>query len=219
MSNRPVLLLAILLAASGCLNYYYYVQRSGEPEATAVHVKSADAPLIMRTKGGRLEVSVLKVTEQFDATTAHRLLGAPFGKTISQIRVPAIYRYQIELALEWKIHIRDGQFIVIAPAVQAALPVAINTALLEKNSSGIWSPFSGTEALDKLERVISPALAARASQPAYVLLQREAARKTVKEFVSKWLITQAEWGKVSAYPVHVFFADEPISLLTTAVAM
>lgn len=219
MSSRPILLLATLLAASAFLNFYQFKHRGSESEASVLHVKAADAPLLMRTNGGLLEVSAIKVTEQFDATTAHRLLGAPLGKTITQIRVPATYRYQIELAREWKIHIRDGKFIVLAPAVRPSLPIAIDTALLEKNSSGLWSPFVGTTSLDKLQRAVSPTLAARATQATYLSLQRETARQTVKEFVSKWLITQAEWKKVSNYPVHVFFADEPISLLTTAVPM
>jgi len=42
------------------------------------------------------------------------------------------------------------------------------------------------------------------------MLQREFARKTVAEFVRKWLITQKRYENVDPDRVHVFFADEAI---------
>lgn len=167
----------------------------------------------MHTNGGLLEVSTINVSERFESSKAHSFLGAHLGNTATQIRVPVVYRYHIELAPEWKIRLRDKMFIVIAPPVKPSLPVAIQTTAIEKQSSGVWSVLTGNTLLDKLERSISPVLASRAVSPKYVRLQREASRKTVKEFVAKWLITQERWKLASAYPIQVYFADEPIQVL------
>ena len=42
-------------------------------------------------------------------------------------------------------------------------------------------------------REITGRLAQKAASPAYLALQREDARKTVTEFVEKWLVTQESW--------------------------
>ena len=41
----------------------------------------------------------------------------------------------------------------------------------------------------------------------------EGARKTVAEFVRKWLLTQERWKDVDPGQVHVFFEDETIETL------
>ena len=63
---------------------------------------------------------------------------------------------------------------------------------------------------------ISASLAAKAALPSYIQFQREAARTTVTEFVTKWLVTQQRWQPASDYKVQVFFADEPIEALGAA---
>jgi hypothetical protein len=112
--------------------------------------------------------------------------------------------------------VRDKTFIVIAPRVKPTLPVAIDTAKLERYASGTWSLFTGAAELDRLQRSISASLAAKAALPSYVQFQREAARTTVTEFVTKWLVTQQRWQPASDYKVQVFFADEPIEALGAA---
>jgi hypothetical protein len=70
------------------------------------------------------------------------------GPTTTNIRVPATYHYHIELAREWKVRVRpDRTVIVVAPAVKPTLPIAIDTARLERNAEGRWSLLTGTSEL------------------------------------------------------------------------
>lgn len=202
--------LIFLLVASLVGNLYQF-QKARDVGTPDVH--AANEAVVMRTKGGLLEVSTIKVSERFESSKAYSFLGANLGKTATQIRVPVVYRYHIELAPEWKIQLRNKTFIVIAPPVKPTLPIAIQTTGIEKESSGVWSVLTGNSLLNKLERSISPVLASRAESALYVGLQREASRKTVAEFVSKWLITQERWKSASAYPIQVYFSDEPIQVL------
>ena len=186
---------------------------SDNPEVRFI---TTDEPVVMRTKGGLLEVSTIKSQERFESSTVDSILGIHLPKAVTRISVPAVFRYHIELAPEWKILLRDKTFIVIAPPVKPSLPVAIDTAGLQKESFGVWSLFTGESQRDKLQRSMTAALAIKAASPKYVQLQREIARKTVTEFVAKWLITQEEWKLAKAYPVRVFFSDESIHALGNA---
>jgi hypothetical protein len=176
--------------------------RSGSPEEI----------LVMRTKGGLLEVSQIHATEVFDTKFAHTLLGIPLGETVPRIRVPVVYRYHIELAPEWSVLRTGDAFTVVAPPVKPSLPVAVDLGRMEKEASGTWVllPFTERDALDDLEREITARLARKAVMPAYIQLQREHARQTVEEFVSKWLVTQAKWLSESRSEIRVYFADETI---------
>lgn len=206
-------LLAVALAASLAANIYLARTLIGDGGYTTSSQLVFDQPVVMHTKGGLLEVSVIKHTEQFESNKEHKILGVSMGNTFTRIRVPAVYRYHIELAPEWKILLRDKTFIVVAPPVKPSLPVSIDTALLERESFGVWATFKGASLLDQLQRSITPALAEKAVSPTYIQLQRVEARKAVAEFVSKWLITQEEWKAASSYPIRAFFADEPIQVL------
>ena len=174
---------------------------------------SPDRIEVIRTPGGLLQVSTIASPELFQTMHDHTIFGLPVGKTTSQIRVPATFHYHIELAPEWKITVRGKAITVIAPRVKPTLPVAIDTVRLEKLTSGAWSLFTGKAELDVLQKSISQALAAKASSPQFIQLQREAARKTVTEFVAKWVLEQKGWTPSAGYSVRVFFADEPIEVL------
>lgn len=91
--------------------------------------------------------------------------------------------------------------------------MAIDTGKLEKESLGAWSYFTEGAVLEPLQRSITQSLAGKSISPRYIELQRETARKTVSEFVEKWLVTQAQWKDVSVTQIKVFFADEPIQAL------
>jgi hypothetical protein len=166
--------------------------------------------LVMRTPGGLLEVSRIHATEVFETRFSHSLLGVPVGETVPRIRVPVVYRYQIELAPEWNVLRTGREFTVVAPSVKPALPVGVDFGRMEKEASGTWIllPFSGTASLDDLERELTARLAKKAVLPAYLQLQREPARQTVEEFVRKWLVRQERWSTESGSTVRVYFADE-----------
>ena len=102
------------------------------------------------------------------------------------------------------------------PKRPATLPVAIDTSQLEKLTSGTWSLFTGDGELEQLQRSITPSLATKAQTPLFIQLQREAARKTVNEFVTQWILERRGGKPAAGYKVQVFFADEPIDVLDSA---
>ena len=104
----------------------------------------------------------------------------------------------------------------LAPRVKPTLPVAIDTAKLEKLTSGTWSLLTGQSELDQLQKSITQSLAQKAATPLFIQLQREAARKTVTEFVTRWVVEQRGSSPATGYTVRVFFADEPIEALGSA---
>lgn len=204
-----VLVVAGSLALNGYLGWHAFWRAPQiVPATTAV-----GEPIVIYTKGGLLEVSKVTVTEQFQASKDHTIFGVPVGNTVSWISVPAVYRYHIPLAPEWKVRLIEKSFVVIAPAVAPSLPVAIQTAQLQKQSAGVWSAWTGTDLLNELERTISAELGKKAVSPSMVLLQRDVARNTVKDFVQKWLISQEKWKEAAGFPVLVYFEDEPIQEL------
>ena len=76
---------------------------------------------------------------------------------------------------------------MIAPPVKASLPVAVDLAKMQKDVSGSWYlvVFNDKEDLDALEKEITAKLEAKAKSDVYRNMQRDAARKTVEEFVEK----------------------------------
>jgi len=174
-----------------------------------VHSALGNEILVMRTAGGLLEVSRIRANEQFDTKFVYSVLGVKVGETIPHIRVPAVYRYHIELAPEWAV-VRTGEvFTVITPPVRPSLPVAVELEHMEKDVGGTWIlvPLQEEDDLNALERRITAALAQKAASPAYLQLQRDAARKTVTEFVKKWLVTQEPWKAAKQPTVEVVFRD------------
>jgi hypothetical protein len=207
-------MLLTLLALSVAVNLYLYLTRAASSTTT---ISSRAAPLdeiqVMRTAGGMLVVSRIRAPERFDASQQHRFLGVPLGQTLSQIQVPAVYTYQIELAPEWKVTIRDKTFLVIAPIVKPQLPVAIDTTRLSQFSAGLWSPITGAAQREALLKGLSGELAAKAASSSYIEFQREAARETVTEFVRHWVQRQERWKEARDLSIRVLFADEPIGQL------
>jgi hypothetical protein len=165
--------------------------------------------LFMRTPGGLLEVSSMRMTEQFDKRFVYEVLGLQVGETVAHVRVPATYRYHIELAPLWKIERTGEVFRVVTPPVRPSLPVAVDLAHLEQDEGGTWLllPFNADADRAALLREITAKLAQKAASPAYLALQREDARKTVTEFVEKWLVTQEPWKSAKQPRIEVVFSD------------
>ena len=211
MPSRLILisvLTILLLGIGGALGYAF-----APTSNTTAGSGALDDAIIMRTEGGLLEVSTVTRTETFDSNTVHTVLGVPVANTIASIRVPATYRFHIQLAQEWRLLVRDKTFVAVAPPIKPSLPVAIDTGKLEAYSGGFWSQFTGNTAVSQLQRSITGTLNAKARQSQLIEFQRPHARKTVAEFIKKWVLTQGRWSKASDYEVHVFFADEPILTL------
>lgn len=216
MKLQRFLLVVGVIASLGANAYFVLQRMTGAQDRTSLTHSALDQIEVMRTNGGLLQVSTIRSPELFQSTQDHTIFGIHVGKTTSQIRVPATFHYHVELAPEWKITVRNNTFIVIAPRVKPTLPVAIDTAKLEKLTSGTWSLLTGTSELDQLQKSITQSLAQKAAAPLFIQLQREAARKTVAEFVTQWVVEQRSGPPATGYTVRVFFADEPIEVLGSA---
>ena len=206
--------LALSLLANALLALWLW---RAQPPAPSPPPTTVGESVVLRTPGGRLEVAELRQLESFEVSRDHEVLGVPVGSTFSRVRVPAHYRYHVELAPEWRVRVLpDGGVRVIAPRVQPTLPVAIDTAQLQTESRGMWSLFTGPAQVQALSRGITAQLARKADTAPMRDRQREAARQTVAEFVGKWLMAQSEWRPHAGQPVQVLFADEPIEALDAA---
>ena len=196
MKRTYVVIAAIAIAALGAVVFGDRVSwLPWSKQAREARSVMATEVLVMRTPGGLLEVSRIEATERFDKKFIYSVLGAEVGETTAYIRVPAVYRYHIELAPEWQV-VRTGEtFRVVTPPIRPTLPVAVDFARMEKDVGGTWVliPFNRDADLDALEREIGVKLAEKAGSAAYLKMQRNMARKTVTEFVEKWLVTQQAW--------------------------
>ncbi len=208
------LIAGVVIAVSLMMNVFLAQRLWNVPPKTEMR-QSSDNMIVMQTPGGLLEVSTITSEERFDSATNHTVLGVPIGTTVAQIRVPAVYRYHIPLAKEWTLRSTGEALLVIAPPVQPSLPVAINTAKLEGFKSGLWSPITGTQSISTLQKTITQSLEKKATTNDLLLLQRESARKTVTEFIQKWVVAQQRWKGTKAPVVLVFFSDEPLGAKTT----
>lgn len=204
---KTILALAISLSLS--LNAFLAYRNWFGLHATEVTSSSGNM-MVMRTSGGLLEVSKITAEERFDSTTSHTILGVYLGRTVAQVRVPTVYRYHIPLAEEWNIRISGSTLIVVAPRVQPTLPVAIDTGKLESFSSGLWSPITGPDAVASLQKSMTTKLGEKAASQQLILMQREAARLTIGEFIQKWVVDQPRWRGLRPPTVFVFFEDEPL---------
>lgn len=196
-------------------NAFFAYRLWGPESASGPTAEATDVPIVMRTKGGLLEVSTIQEKVRLDSANDERVLfdSVSIGQTVSTIRAPVVYRYHVELAPEWRILKRKDAFVVIAPSVKSTLPVAIDTTKIELQSSGMWSLLTGQTRLQELARTMTPLLAKKAASPSYIQFQRDHARQAVQEFVAKWLVTQEQWKAQSKLPIQVFFADESIEAM------
>ena len=96
MKTLFYLIVVVSLALNVLLTYKVWFAATHSQSAL-----SGGEMVVMRTAGGLLEVSTIASEERFDSTTDHTVLGVSIGRTIAQIRVPAVYRYHIPLAKDW----------------------------------------------------------------------------------------------------------------------
>jgi hypothetical protein len=165
---------------------------------------------------GILETATSSVPETFTQTDSAWLFNIiPLGTTVSEIRVPAIYRYHIQLFDPWKLVVTGPVCLVMAPQFQASLPPAIITAQMEKSTTDGWLRFNGEEALDKLENGITDELNKRANDRLHRDFVREACRQSVAQFVGAWLLKDKAWREDRFHQIVVVFPDEVASGTST----
>jgi hypothetical protein len=166
---------------------------------------------IVSTKGDILEVATMQTDETVTNYDMKTLLDRTvyLGTTISEIRVPVVYRYHIKLSDDWKMRVDEGgQCIVHAPALRPSLPPAIRTEGMEKKSEAGWFRFNAAENLAALEKNLTPTLEKRAGNRSHLNLVRESSRKSVAEFVKNWLLQQTFTPASKVKSITVIFPDE-----------
>jgi hypothetical protein len=105
--------------------------------------------------------------------------------------------------------LKDGVITALAPPLTPSLPVAVDTATIEKEVGGTWLlvPFKGDEDLEALERTITAKLGRKAASDEYKQRALEDSRKTIAEFIETWA---KHAGRGDVRKVEVVFEGEPV---------
>jgi hypothetical protein len=166
--------------------------------------------LLSPTQGDVLEVATLEM-EETATSMDHRSLFdiIPLGTTVSEIKVPVVYRYHLKLSDHWQLYLKAGHCVVVAPVIRPSTPPAIRTDEMEKKTAAGWARFNAQENLDALERCLTPMTEKRAGSSGKMQKVREGSRQAVAKFVQTWLLKEQHWGEGKIHHIRVIFADEP----------
>jgi hypothetical protein len=158
------------------------------------------------------------VTTTFSKSDTRKILWdwVSLGETVSEIRVPATYRYHVQLDGYWKLEVHDHICMVIPPSIRPSLPVAIYTDQMEKKTTSGWARFDKQDQLDELERSITPRLNEIANDQKHLSEARDKGRVTIAKFVRAWLLREGQWGGEQFTSIIVVFPDEPTQGLPPA---
>lgn len=164
---------------------------------------------VISTEGEVLELATIETVETFTRSDSRSLFGdlLYLGTTISEIRVPVVYRYHLLLSEDWHLEIQEGECRVKAPAPRPSLPPAIRTDGMEKKSASGWLRFNAAENLAQLEKDLTPRLEQRAGDARHLDMAREANRQSVAAFVRKWMLQ--DHPERANLRIEVTFPDEP----------
>lgn len=160
--------------------------------------------------GSHLEIATAEATESFSRTTNYEVLGKklPLSTNVSEITVPATYRFHIDLNDEWNLTPDGKRLLVRAPRVRPTLPVAFDTAKVEKKTSNGWVRWDADDDLTELEKGITAQLAERAGSPETIAKIEDEGRLAVARFVRTWLLSRDAWGEGRFEEIVVIFEGE-----------
>ncbi|MEM9284219.1 MAG: hypothetical protein AAGA96_20570 [Verrucomicrobiota bacterium] len=164
------------------------------------------------TEGNILEIATATASEKFTRKTNVQMFGKvlPMGTTVSEIDVPATYRYHIDLHGEWFLTSDGSRLLVLAPPVVPSLPVAFDTGKMKKKTKSGWARWDAEENLEELEKTITSKLALRASAPESIEKIRDEARLAVAKFLRTWLLSQDAWQDSGFEEIVVLFDGEDL---------
>lgn len=207
--------LGVLVLAAGVAGVlavaYAPMEDGGIYEVVQGVTRSAPAEeiIVVRSPGGLLQTATVKADEVVDATFTHRILGVKIGEVYPRIRCRAYYSYHVKLQPEWRVVRKDGVITALAPPLTPSLPVAIDTATIEKQTGGTWLlvPFKGDDDLEALERTITAKLSRKAASDEYKQRALEDSRKTIAEFIENWAASAGQ----EVRSVRVLFEGEPVT--------
>ena len=200
---------------------YFYLHRAAWIEGIRVPMLAKDEIVVLRTPGGKLQVSTLVKNEEFAWQTTYTCpianCASLFGKTVSKVRVPVHYTYAIPLAAEWSLKRKKTYLELTVPKELAIVPPGIEMQNFEVETTKGWLSPSGAKNQVSMLKHLGPKLEAKAIRPEYVSAQREEARKTVGEFARKWMVEQGAGKDKMDFPVKVLFEGEgPAAILPLA---
>ena len=160
--------------------------------------------------GSHLEVATAEASERFTRTTNFEVFGKklPMSTSVSEITVPATYRFHIDLNEDWNLTSDGKRLIVRAPRVRPTLPVAFDTGRVEKKTSSGWARWDASEDLAELEKGITNELAIRAADPDTIAKIEDDGRIAVARFVRTWLLSREAWGEGRFEEIVVIFDGE-----------
>ena len=97
---------------------------------TITHTFIEHIPEVSSTNGDVLELTTSRSDEIFSRSDSKKIAWDTIylGTTVSEIRVPATFRYHIRLSDPWRLAAKDKVCIVLAPAIRPSLPTAIDTS-------------------------------------------------------------------------------------------
>jgi hypothetical protein len=206
---RLLILASLVAFAVLCAVAAWFVYRvTGPVSSTAITQKFGEYIPTVGPADGILETATSSVPETFTQTDSASLFNIPLGTTVSEIRVPAVYRYHIHLYDPWKLVISGQVCLVFAPQFQPSLPPAIITSQMEKSTSNGWLRFNADDNLDALEQSITGELEKRANDKLHRDFVREACRQSVAQFVKTWLMKDQSWRDDQFHQIVVVFPDE-----------
>ena len=160
--------------------------------------------------GSHLEIATAEATESFSRTTNYEVLGKklPLSTNVSEITVPATYRFHIDLNDEWNLTPDGKRLVVRAPRVRPTLPVAFDTAKVGKKTSNGWVRWDAEDDLAELEKGITGQLAVRAASPESLAKIEDQGRLAVARFIRTWLLSREAWGEGRFEEIVVIFEGE-----------
>lgn len=198
-----VLALALLvhkLSPASWANFEQRVSRSISEQIVAINA----------TKGDRLELASVETIEIFRENDDLKFGVIPLGTTVTEIRVPVVYRFHVALVEGLKVSVtKHGDLtrcVVRAPALRATLPPAIQTAGIEKRAENGWARFNADDNLATMEKNLTAELVLRA--PRKAVLAQDKARAQLAGFISRWLVKDGLWGDAGVREVVVLFPGE-----------
>jgi hypothetical protein len=170
-----------------------------------------DFPVVVPVKGGMLEVASVTGTRSIPRATDPEILGQAlsFCREKASWSVPYKITYRLKLGEKWPLRYRNGTLYARVPELEPSLPVAFDTRRTREGASeSCWFiPDLGTR--KRAFKAISPELAKLAQSPETKKFAREAARKTVIEFLRTWALNQKQYPEVDPdAEIRVFFPGE-----------
>lgn len=158
----------------------------------------ADFPVVIRIKGGMLEVASVTGTRNFPKSTDPAILGQaiPYCREKASWAAPYKITYRLALGDRWPLRYHDGTLIARVPDLEPSLPVAFDSSKTRPGAEeSCWfMPNQGTR--DRAFRSISPQLERLARSQKTKNFARESARKSVTEFLRNWAFSQTSYGNL-----------------------